>query len=674
MSWYFCFNRTKPPLLWLVLQLTLVAGCSTTTMSIPPHTQKVTIAQQSGEAANLPEESKPGVERIRFPALEIAEWPEGDEVKWEALGLKEEPVSLNVENMPLNRFIQVSLGDVLGLSFYVDPEVQGREDTVTLRVSRAMAPVQLLETLESLLSGFGVGLALTNSTLSVMPVAKMDAVPPSFVGTPQRLAMQRGKVMTIVPLKYATYGDILRFSRHFISLDKDASVELLTRTNSIVIVGEASKVARFIAVIELLDQPAISGRRIEIFQPVFWQVEDIIDLLKDALTAQGITIADSPTAPGLYLSQVKTLNGMIVAAHDESLLKWVENWITVIDRPEVAGDSLRSFVYPVQHSPAEDLGALVGELLTGGLPGSGKNSGGGTTGSGRGMSASGEGLRMVVDQAHNSLIFIGNAQAYESIYRLLGQIDKPAKQVLLEVTVADLTVDSSKALGVEWRFEDVNSDGVLDGVGNTLGGLGVGNAGFSYSVLDDEGDIRARLNALETKGDAKILSSPRLLAVDNEEARIQVGTQIAIVSSETTSDSVDGIIRSFNYVDTGIILNFTPTVMAGDQVRLRVSQEVSVPGASSNNTPPINTRSVETTLVAESGATIMIGGLISSTDTLSDEQVPLLGDMPILGALFRGRQVIDSRTEMVVLITPHIIESSSELESITEAFRGNLGW
>lgn len=211
-------------------------------------------------------------------------------------------------------------------------------------------------------------------------------------------------------------------------------------------------------------------------------------------------------------------------------------------------------------------------------------------------------------------------------------------------------------------------------MGSTLGGLGVGSAGFRYTAFDDAGIVRARLNALATNGDARILSSPRLLAVDNEEARIQVGTQIAVVSSENTSDSVDGIIRTFNYIDTGVILSFTPTVMAGGNVRLVVSQEVSVPGPSLNNTPPINTRSVQTTLIAQSGTTVMIAGLISTNNSISNEMVPVLGSIPFFGALFRGREVVDASTELVIFITPHIIESSVQLETLTESFMSRMSW
>jgi general secretion pathway protein D len=288
------------------------------------------------------------------------------------------------------------------------------------------------------------------------------------------------------------------------------------------------------------------------------------------------------------------------------------------------------------------------------------------------LGAAGPGLRMVLDEPHNALVFVGSAGSYKAIYQLLEQIDVPAKQVLLEVTVADVTLEKNTQLGVEWRFK--GSSGGMDAVGSTLGGVGLGGGGFTYTAFDDAGGIRAQINALATNGDARILSSPRLLAVDNEEAKIQVGTQIAVISSENTSDSVDGIIRSFTYVDTGVILSFTPTVMAGGQVRLQVNQEVSVPGPSLNNTPPINTRSVQTTLIAQSGRTVMIGGLISTTDSISDQKVPLFGDIPVLGALFRGRDVVENTTEMVILITPHIIESSLQLETLTEAFRKKGGW
>ncbi len=645
--------------------LLLLSSCATQSFTVPEHLTALPTATELDEGSLIEEAEVPtSLANRKMPALEVASWSGDSDSKWQMLGLSEQKTDLNVESMPLNRFIQVSLGDVLGLTFIVDPDVQVREELVTLRVSKPITEKEMLDTVEQILTGYDVGLSIDDGTLEVLPAAKLVSLAPSFVSSRTKLAMRQGKIMTIIPIRYSNPGEAVRFARHFIDLGANAEIATMQRLNALMVIGDAAQVARFQSIIEMVDQPSMAGRKIEMFRPTYWQAGELMSLLREAMVLQGIEVAGSAAAPGVYLFEVKRLNSMMVAAPDDSVMSWINDWILALDTTEAAGDMLRSFVYPVKHSTAKELGSVVQELLASFNEGQ--------------LSSNGEvvtnapDLKMVVDEPHNSLVFVGSAQSYKAVIQLLEQVDTPAKQVLLEVTVADITLEANMQLGVEWRFNDSHGD--YDGVGGTLNGLGVGSAGFNYTAFDSAGDIRARINALATNGDAQILSSPRLLAVDNEEARIQVGTQIAIVSSENTSDSVDGIIRSFTYVDTGVILSFTPTVMAAGQVRLRVNQEVSVPGPSLNNTPPINTRSVETTLVAQSGSTIMIGGLISSNETISNEMVPFLGGIPFLGALFRGREVVDNSTEMIVLITPHIIDSSAELETLTESFRQQIQW
>jgi len=170
-----------------------------------------------------------------------------------------------------------------------------------------------------------------------------------------------------------------------------------------------------------------------------------------------------------------------------------------------------------------------------------------------------------------------------------------------------------------------------------------------------------------------------LLAINNEIAHIQIGDQIAILSQEVgnataSTDTDTALLRSFTYVDTGIILDVTPTIYQDGQVRLKIYQEVSTPGASSNNTPPISKRSVKTELVAQSGQTVMIGGLISRNQTKNDVKVPILGDIPLLGHLFASTSTTDNDSELIILITPHIIKSASDADYLRRAFQKSLNW
>lgn len=672
-------------LLYFGASIFMLSACSGIAFNVPEHLPSAPNLAKNSQpltGLELPDASESVPLSRRLPVLNITSNSENKpQSKWQDFGLNSSSYDLNVESLPLNDFIQVALGDVLGLSFIIDPAVQAKQDLVTLRISKPMEPVKFLSVIEQLLSGYGVGLSNEGGTLQVLPANKLISLAPTFVNQGMLSDMQQGKVITILPLKYSAPDEAMRFVRHFMQVGATADIQVMRRLNALLLIGESGKIEKFKAVIDMVDRPSMTGRRIELIRAIYWSSDEIIDLLQEALKLQGIAVAETVDSPGVYLREIKQINSLMIAAPDQSVVNWVMDWMSELDTPESVGTSLRSFVYNVRHSTASDIGAVVSQVL-GGYQGSSSSNEQVKNDSNAGQSntrripsvTSGSNLRLVVDEQHNSLVFVGSAQAYKTAHQLLEKLDVPAKQVLLEVTVADLTLNNNTQLGVEWEFENSGSDGILDGRGGTLGRLGIGAGGFTYTAFDASSNIRARINTLATKGQAKILSSPRLLAVDNEEARIQVGTQIAVISSENTDDSVNGIVRSFNYIDTGVILSFIPTVMADGVVRLKMSQEVSSPGPSANNTPPINTRSVETTLIAKSGSTIMIGGLISSTDTVNDEQIPLLGDIPILGALFRGREVIDDSTEMVVLITPHVIEAPLQIEALTESFRSSIGW
>ena len=293
----------------------------------------------------------------------------------------------------------------------------------------------------------------------------------------------------------------------------------------------------------------------------------------------------------------------------------------------------------------------------------------------------GKGLTVVVDEKRSAIIFIGTSSAYQQAVPILEQLDIPARQVLIEVTVADINLDHSNQLGVEWQFTNVDNSSALTGTLGTLGGLGAGSAGLSYTLVNSLNNVRAKVNALATKGNARILSSPTLLAMDGELAHMQVGSQISVVTQEvsnvaagTGTTGAANLLRSFKYIDTGVILDIKPTITDYGSIRLELKQEVSEPGVGVSGQPPIFKRSIDTTMVAETGQTVMLGGLITHNVSDSATQVPLLGDIPILGGLFRNETTTDNSTELIILITPHVIRDKSDAAAITQSYRSRLGW
>jgi len=686
--------------MFVLVVLVLLAGCTTIKMDLPktlpePERKQVSAQPPEGELSNAAAAQQLQVESL--PALNVAGWKaEGDD-RWQKLTLPQGTLSLKADGIPLNEFIHMALGDVLKLSFTVDPVVAERTEPVTLHVSQPVDAQRLLGMVEQALDVYKVGLVWGDGGLRVLPVAQVRDAVPDLVPAQASLALRKGRVMMIIPLQYANPSEAMSFVSVFLQSDKGSYMNQLPRLNALLVIGMPERVARFRQAVELIDRPGMQERHATLLRPVYWKVESLLKPLEEGLASQGVKIAHSSGEPGMRLIALKETNALMVISPDKAWTALLEQWVKRLDTVETV-DALdegeQAFVYFVRQSQASKLGATLNAVLggvqqpAGGaadvnaarpvLTVSAQPANAVVANQALNIGEAGK-LRVVVDEQHNALVFVGSARSYRVAYQLLQQLDRPVKQVLIEATVADISLDESTQLGVEWAFTNVDRSTAFAGTLSTIGGLGVGVGGLSYTLVNAAGAVRAKLNALASEGKAKILSSPRLLARDNEEARIQVGTQVAVLSQELasstgTTGTTTGLLRSFTYVDTGVILTFTPTVTEDGAVQLKITQEVSEAGASTNNTPPISTRNVSSVLVAQSGQTIMIGGLITHNKGVTKTKVPFLGDIPILGQLFSNTTVTDRSTEMVVLITPHVITTASDADDLTRAFTEQLDW
>ncbi len=258
-------------------------------------------------------------------------------------------------------------------------------------------------------------------------------------------------------------------------------------------------------------------------------------------------------------------------------------------------------------------------------------------------------------------------------------LDRPSKAALIEVTVAELALTDSSQLGVEWLASMVDSQGRTY-EGGTLGTLGIGLTGFNFRIFNGAGQLRVALNALASDNRATILSSPRVMARNGETATIQVGEEVPIITSQQSTGTIagpsgTGLLQTVQYRSTGVILKVKPVIHAGGQVDLDVSQEVSAATATStgvSSSPTFTTRKVDTKLTLKAGSTVLLGGLISDTGARGKSGIPFLKDIPVAGALFSNQTGSGNRRELIVLITPYVINDSQDAEAITESFRKSL--
>lgn len=596
-------------------------------------------------------------------------------------GIDAQAVSaINLEQIALGTFAQIVFAEVLKKNVSVDSRVLARRDLVTFRTGGAQTAEQIESAVKLLLKTYGVSALDTGGLIRVVPDDASAAVFPEI---------RRGSANPETPAS-------LRPIFHLVELQavRPAEVSIWLRTvfgervktqedpsrNALLVSGNTDNVTAALEAIRVLDQPVMAGRGSLALTPSYWSADDLARRLYDVLSAEGYVVQPvgtnlgSGTRSPIILLPVTALNSVFVFANSETLLNHIKGWAVRLDRPSERGIGRNFFTYAVKHKDASDLAKTLEQLLTGVR----------TTAAPQGQAggaAAARGSSVVVDASSNMLIFQANPEEYSQLTALLQSLDKPAKSALIEVTVAELSVDNNSQLGVEWFFNQATAGGST-AIGGTLGGLSIGTSGFTYKVVGSAGGSpRLLLNALAADNRATILSSPRISARNGETAVIQVGQEVPIVTSQqsgsvATNNGALNVLQTIQYRSTGVILKVKPAIHSGDQIDLDVTQEVSAAQTTTtgvSTSPTIGTRKFDTKLTLRNGSTVMMGGLISEESSGGNAGIPGFKDIPLVGNLFSTQTKKGLRRELIVLITPYVLNNQGDAEAITDAFRKSLG-
>ena len=435
------------------------------------------------------------------------------------------------------------------------------------------------------------------------------------------------------------------------------------------------------------------------------------------------SMAEIESALGLSLKggmvrvlPVYHMNSLIVVASSKEQLEYIRKWIEVFDNMFSAARP-KIFVYPVQNSKAKDVASLLQSIFSGGggagptsapaiktepsktTPGApspppstptGPKSGAAAVVSGTGTLISAE-TKIFADEITNSLIILATPTDYEFIKETIQKIDIMPRQVVIEGLVARVDLTDNLSFGFSWSLNtDVKISGIkpfvnninLNGnVGINPGGLDTTTLpakGFTFVGKDSKGGVRAVLTALAEESKAKVLAAPHILVSDNREARIQVGRQVPIATSTTTTPLTGGTeatnysTSTIQYKDIGIILKVKPQVNDSGLISLEITQEISSLGETVKvgglDEISINKTEATTSLVAQDGDTIVIGGLIQEDVSKSKDGIPLLSKIPIIGNLFGNTTDKNTRTELIILLTPHVIKTLQDAGNVTSDY------
>ena len=613
-----------------------------------------------------------------------------------------EEASLNFEAADIREVAKVILADYLKESYTIDPQVAG---TVTFRTVRPIAMKDLLPTLEMLLRQNNAAVVKEEGLYKVLPISKVRGSISPTLGHTYMPAIPPGFSVVVVPLRFVGAKEMERLLAPFAS---DNTVRVDEFRNMVILAGNQREIRHLIDAIELFDVDFLSGYSVGVF-PL--KSGDVKTLMQDLDKVFG-PAAQSPLAGAVRVIPLERLNALLVVTVNAKYLETAATWINRLDQIGGTSGGSRLFVYQVRNGKAENLAQLVGDLFSSRrtttsapalAPGQRPteirsapfgqpqptpqtttttvtpSAGAASFSLPGGVGVTQSEVRVIADKDTNSLLIVATPGDYDVIETALRKLDVIRRQVLVEVTLAEVLLTDELSFGIDWFLKGRNG---TSGTMNTLGALPATPTGIvppftgGLQLINMTGnDIRAVLQTFGNDNRAKILASPQVMVLDNEKAEIKVGDRISVQTQTQTGVSTGtGVLNSYQYLETGILLAVTPRINSGGLVTLEVNQEVSEVGQTptGNPNPDIATRSAKTSVVVASGESIALGGLIRETKQYGSSGIPLLSKIPLIGAAFGTQTFTRRRTELVLVITPKIVSDAFQARQVTQELRERL--
>jgi general secretion pathway protein D len=440
--------------------------------------------------------------------------------------------------------------------------------------------------------------------------------------------------------------------------------------------------------IKFFDAPIMRGKYNIKIEPVFLTARQLAKNLSDVLKTEGyaVHIGAGASSSSVILLPIETTNSLFVFTAKEETISHIRDWVLNLDSANkiVGEEQTQLFFYPVKNTKAEDLSEVLTPLLSGVLaPEEDDNKGKPNARKNNQQQQLNSGNSIVVDKIRNALLYQGDIKVWARMLPILKSMDKPAKQVLVEVTIAEVILSDQESFGLQWNLlQNAINLGGSSYSARTAFDVGVGGQGLTYSLINTLGQTKAILNALQNKSKVNILSTPHIMVKSGESASISSGDDVPVLSSRSVaseaglSGGTSNFLEQVQYRSTGINLTVSPVVYAGNQIDLDISQTVSraLPDASGNvgRSPTIYNRSIQTKLTLTDGGSVLLGGLVETNNKRDVTGIPFLMDIPILGSLFKTDGYTTERKELLILIVPYVINNNLEAREITESFRQKL--
>jgi len=618
-------------------------------------------------------------------------------------------ISINFDNAPILEVIDI-MSRVTGKNFIIDPVVKGN---VTVVAPKRVPKEDAYGVFESILELNGFSLVPVGDIIKVVPSksATQRSIPVRPGRKPEDVAKGDQIITQLIPIEHSEAQAIVSILSPLIS--RDANITAYANTNTIILTEVSSNINRLLKIVQEIDVPGFE-ESITIIPLINAQADilaqQILQALEPGPSAAPRTAASrtrrrqTPAQPviGAPASQMKIIpdqrtNSLIVVANELDT-EQIRFLVQELDKTTPI-EANNIHVYRLQNALAEDMAAVLAQLASMTTPASAPGGGAAAT---SGIRTFYKEVAVVADKTTNCLIITATPQDYAVISNVIEQLDVMRPQVLVETLIAEVSLDFSRDLGIRWQTAATGGNNIGFGaVNESAGGSVVGSilgdatsvtalaagadlvnlipratpGGLSLGYLNMDGDVLrgfVELHASEGNSDFNVLSAPHILTLDNEKATINISDNVPFITqrlAEVVSVDASTTNETFEYRDVGIVLEITPHISPDRMVRLEILQKVNdvsqITTGLSAGALSEKKREAETTLMVKDRHTLVLGGLMKDSEDIVINKVPFLGDIPILGWLFKSKSTGIKKTNLLIFITPSIVATVAEASELT---------
>jgi general secretion pathway protein D len=600
--------------------------------------------------------------------------------------------AINFDKADIREVSKQIFGEYLGVDYILDPNLRG---TVSLYFEGEFTEEELIQITTHAFRASGADVVESGGLFIVRPLQRgntdLEIADSTFI---------RGSDKDVQPYivvyrpRFIKAQQAQSLAKFFLTPGRLITFEPMT--NSLIFIENQDNARKIVELLKALDVNVFDEMGMEVVALKSLTPDEAVKSLETIMNRMA-AFKNSSIMENMAFVPLQKFNGILILSQDNELLQTAKEWLTALDMQGLeVGQQI--YVYHVENGLAKDIAEILQQIFDIGGKKSDKSKQivqATSTPAGQGapeapkapVGAAGAtalsteltgDVAIIPDEKNNIIVIKANASDLSKVKKAVSALDILPRAVLIEVVIAEITLTDSLQYGVEWflrgRSGDLGGYGIGSGTDSSFGQNFSGGLSDGLSFFLGTNDFQSFLQMVETEGKVNILSTPTLLALDNTEATITVGGREPTItrSSTQTTDSDAPIVNDIQYEDTGIILDVTPHINSSGLVRLEISQQIidindtPLTGIDGLNTPRFTERNIKTSLVAEDGKTVVIGGIIETSNNNNRQGIPILGDIPLLGFFFSRTEIDVEKTELIVAITPHVVKRTKD--PVTDEF------